>query len=153
MEQILANEGGLVTGPAGTGKSVILKTIMRKLATQEQNIKVCAYTHAAARLVGGMTVSRLLHLEKSLHNAWILIDEISLLPIDTIGALARLSLVGAKFICFGDFDGQFEAMKDRWDTPYSMVQGSEVIRDMRRGYHAHLTTNWRSKDSPELFDF
>ena len=117
VEQILANKGGLVTGPAGTGKSVILRTIMRKLATQEQNIKVCAYTHAAARLVGGMTVSRLLHLDKSLHDAWILIDEISILPIDTIGALARLSLVGAKFICFGDFDGQFEAAKDRWDTP------------------------------------
>ena len=69
-----------------------------------------------------MTVTRLLHYEERLHGAWILVDEISLLPIDTIGMLARFLMVGARFVCFGDFDGQFKAMKDRWDTPYSQVQ-------------------------------
>ena len=49
VEQILANEGGLITGPAGTGKSVILRNIKIILVKQEQKIKVCAYTHAAAR--------------------------------------------------------------------------------------------------------
>ena len=44
-------------------------------------------------------------------------------------------------------------MQDRWDVPYSEVQGSECLRDMCRSLHAHLTTNWRSKESPELFDF
>ena len=69
-----------------------------------------------------------------------LIGEISLLPIDTIGMMARLVLVGAKTVCFGDFDGQFEAMKDRWDSDYSLVPTSECMRDMCKGFHAHLHT-------------
>ena len=148
---IIDNKGGLVTGPAGTGKSVILKQLRAHL--KGEKVFTCAYTHAAARLTGGMTVARLLHFDTRLHDAWILIDEISLLPINTLGMLARLLLVGVKFVCFGDFDGQFEAMQDRWDIPYSEVQGSECLRDMCRSLHAHLKTNWRSKDSPELFDF
>ena len=63
---------------------------------------VCAYTHAAARLVGGMTVARLLKFDARLHDAWILVDEWSLIPIDTLGQLARLQLANAKCVLFGD---------------------------------------------------
>ena len=94
---IIDNKGGLVTGPAGTGKSVILKQLRAHL--KGEKVFTCAYTHAAARLTGGMTVARLLHYDTRLHDAWILIDEISLLPINTIGMMARLLLVGAKFVC------------------------------------------------------
>ena len=127
---VLENEGGLITGPAGTGKSVLLKQIRQAIKDRGETVFTCAYTHAAARLIGGMTVARLLHYGTRLHDAWILIDEISLLPIDTIGMMARLILVGAKIVCFGDLDGQFEAMKDRWDSDYSLVPASECMRDM-----------------------
>ena len=49
--EILANGGALVTGPAGTGKSYLL----HKLKELEPDAIVCAYTHAAARLIGGGT--------------------------------------------------------------------------------------------------
>ena len=42
-----------------------------------------------------------------------IIDEVSLLPIDTLGQIARWQMVGAKFVLFGDFEGQFEAFIDR----------------------------------------
>ena len=51
---IIDNTGGLVTGPAGTGKSVILKQLRTHL--KGEKVFTCAYTHAAARLTGGMTV-------------------------------------------------------------------------------------------------
>ena len=82
---VLKNEGGLITGPAGTGKSVLLKQIRQAIKDRGETVFTCAYTHAAARLIGGMTVARLLHYGTRLHDAWILIDEISLRPIDTIG--------------------------------------------------------------------
>ena len=90
---------GLITGPSGTGKSVTLKQLREHLQKQGEQVYTCAYTRAAARLVNGMTVARLLHYEERLHGAWILIDDISLLPIDTIGMLARFLMAGAIFVC------------------------------------------------------
>ena len=102
-------------------------------------------------LVEGITVASLLFLDTMLQHAWILIDEVSLIPIDTMGMLARAKLVGAKFVCFGDFEGQFDAMKDRWDRVRT-IQDSECMKDMCNRMHFHLTTYWRSTDRAP-FDF
>ena len=75
-----------------------------------------------------------------------------MLPTNTIGMMARLLLVDVEFVCCGYFDGKFEAMQHRRDAPYNKVQGPECFRDMCRSMHAHLTS-FRSKDSPEVFDF
>ena len=80
LRVILRLGGGLVTGAAGTGKSVVIKKLRAALCERNETVFVCAYTHAAAKLVGGWTISRLLHYKMSLHNAWILIDEYSLVP-------------------------------------------------------------------------
>ena len=69
-------EGGLVTGPPGSGKSHLIKKLQALLSSQGQKHVTCAYTHAAARLVGGSTVARLLHFDKRLHDAWVIIDEL-----------------------------------------------------------------------------
>ena len=99
---ILKVEGRLVTGAAGTGKSMIIKRLRTELCERKETVSVCAYTHAAAKLVGGCAIARLLHYKASLHNAWILVDEYSLIPIDTLGQLARLQIVGAKYVlCWG----------------------------------------------------
>ena len=55
-EEIIANGGALVTGPAGAGKSYLL----HKLKELVPDAMVCAYTHAAARLIGGHTVAHVL---------------------------------------------------------------------------------------------
>ena len=149
---ILDAGGGLVTGAAGTGKSRVIHTLYDELVKREERVLKCAYTHAAAKLIGGTTVAHLLHLDKSLHDAWILVDEYSLIPIDTLGQLARHQLVGAKFAVFGDHEGQFEPMRDRWDAPYSMVADSELLNCMCAYRHFKLTQYRRGEDQ-KLFDF
>ena len=44
-------------------------------------------------------------------------------------------------------------MTDRWDSDYSLVPTSECMRDMCKGFHAHLHTNRRSSECQEHFDF
>ena len=57
VDEIVANGGGLVTGAVGTGQITLLRALKDRL---DKHV-VCAYTHAAARLVGGVTVANLLH--------------------------------------------------------------------------------------------
>ena len=66
--------GGLVTGPHGNGKSVLIKKLQAHLTSLGEPHVTCAYTHAPTRPIGGRTVARLLHFNKRLHDAWILID-------------------------------------------------------------------------------
>ena len=124
-QEILDNGGALVTGPAGTGKSYLL----HKLKELEPDAVVCAYTHAAARLIGGHTVAHVL-MSLNTWDKWIFVDEVSLLPLDALGNLARLTLTGAKFVLFGDYDGQFESISDRWAVSSARLQQSQLLRDM-----------------------
>lgn len=150
---IVAAEGGLVTGPPGSGKSHLIKKLQALLTSQGKKHVTCAYTHAAARLVGGSTVARLLHFDKRLHDAWVIIDEVSLLPIDTLGQIARWQYIGVKFAIFGDFEGQFEAFKDRWtQVCYSAVPDSELLRGLCKGMHFHMEVYRRGTDQA-LFDW
>ena len=59
-QEIFDSGGALVTGPAGTGKSYLL----HKLKELEPDTIVCAYTGAAARLIGGSTVAHVLLAQK-----------------------------------------------------------------------------------------
>ena len=86
LASAVANKGMLCLGPAGCGKSVLLKQIQAVLECLGDKVRVCAYTHAACRMVGGETVAHLLHLNASLADTWFLVDEAGLLPISTLGA-------------------------------------------------------------------
>ena len=104
VRTLLHCKGALVTGPAGVGTSFLLNDLRDELVQRGETVYVCAYTHAAARLVGGATVAHLLKLDAKLHNSWITIDEIALCPIDTLGQLARIHIARATFVLFGDFE-------------------------------------------------
>ena len=145
--EILANGVALVTGPAGTGKSYLL----HKLKELEPGAIVCAYTHAAARLVGGHTVAHVL-LSVNTWGKWIFVDEVSLLPLDALGNLARLTLCGAKFVLFGDYDGKFDSVADRWTVSSGRVQQSQLLRDMVKSLWVKLTAYKRGYDE-FLYDF
>ena len=142
-----------MTGAPSVGKSQIIKKLQAHPTTLGESHVTCAYTHAASRLIGGSTVARLLHFDKRLHDAWILIDEVSLLPIDTLGQISRWKMIGAKIVLFGDFDGQFEAFKDRWSNlSYASVPNSELIRSMCNGRRFHTQVYKRGTDQC-LFDW
>ena len=85
-------------------------------------------------------------------DKWIFVDEVSLLPLDALGNLARLTLCGAKFVLFGDYDGQFESVADRWTVSSGRLQQSQLLRDMVKSLWVRLTT-YRRGDDEFLFDF
>ena len=145
----IGNEGMLCLAPAGCGKSVLLKQIRAILRGLKCNVRVCAYTHCACRLVGGETVAHLLHLNKSLKDTWFLVDEVGLLPVSTLGAMSRWMCLGAKFILFGDYEGQFEPFRDRWDM-FQRDGRNALMHQMSNDFCCHLQTYRRGTD-PELF--
>jgi len=79
-----------------------------------------------------------------LHDTWVIIDEISLVPIDMLGQIARWASVGAKFVMFGDFDGQFEAWQDRWSqVSYSDVPNSQLLVTLCKHIRFHMEFSQR----------
>ena len=66
---IATTGGGLVTGAPGVGKSKTIEALQTHLSTLGQRHVTCAYTHAAARLIGGSTIARLFHFDHRLHDA------------------------------------------------------------------------------------
>ena len=146
-EEMLANGGALVTGAAGTGKSYLL----HRPKELEPDALVCAYTHVAAMLIGGHTVAHAL-LASNTWDKWIFVDEVSPLPLDALGNLAHLTLCGAKFVLFGDYDGQFESVADRWTVSSGRLQQPQLLRDMVKSLWVRLTT-YRRGDDEFLFDF
>ena len=150
IERILDNEGGLVLGPAGTGKSTILNALKVVLNAKNCKVKVCSYTHAACRLVGGETVAHLLHLNAALDDTWFLIDEVGLLPVSTLGAMSQWIALGAKFVFFGDFEGQFEPFCDRWNMACDCA--NPLLHNLCNGLCVNLQT-YRSGVDQTLFDW
>ena len=146
----IANEGMLCLAPAGCGKSVLLRQIKAVLEGLQHKVRVCAYTHAACRMVNGETVAHLLHLNGSLADTWFLVDEVGLLPLVTLGAMSRWQFLGARFIFFGDYEGQFEPFRDRWNM--DMRNGdNDLMHQLCNGYH--MTQTYRRGTDPELFSW
>ena len=133
---ILANGGALVTGPAGTGKSYL----PHKLKELVPDAVVCAYMHTTiTRLIGGNRVANVMIAQT--HGACgFSVAEVSLLPLYALGNLARLKPRGAKFVLFGDSDGQFESVADRWSVSSGRVQQTQLLRDMAKSLRVKLKT-------------
>ena len=140
------NGGALVIGAAGSGKSEVLRST--KALHEEVGVKVsvCAYTHAACRLVKGQTIAHLLHLNKQIAKHLFLVDEVGLLPLSTLGAMSKWKAIGGRFMCFGDFDGQFEPFKDRWQMDASLHQHSALMHELCGGLRIELTKYRRGTD-------
>jgi hypothetical protein len=53
-----ANEGAMITGPGGTGKTALISDFKAYVQAQGEICHVLAVTHVAARLAGGETIER-----------------------------------------------------------------------------------------------
>ena len=150
---VYLNEGGLVTGPAGVGKSFVIRALKMLLEAKGKPVRTCAYTHAATRLVGGDTIAHLLHLNNRIQDdTWFIVDEVGLLPLSTLGAMCRWKARGAKFVFFGDFQGQFDAFADRWRYPAENIESSPLLHEFCAGLKLEISEYRRGKDQA-LFDF
>ena len=80
-----------------------------------------------------------------------MVDEVGLLPVSTLGAMSRWARIGAKFILFGDYEGQFEPFKDRWNMSTN-AGNNGLCHQLCNGFRVTLQRYRRSED-PELFDW
>lgn len=147
----MTNGGAEIIGAAGVGKSQIIKALRTSLEQEGQKVIVCAYTHAACRLVGGKTIAHLLHLSATMEDAWIIVDEVGLIPTSTLGDMSRWMAVGAKFVVFGDYQGQFKPFVDKWKLDVC-PEWSPLMHQMCNGLHIKVTEYRRGTDL-ELFNW
>jgi hypothetical protein len=148
---VVANGSALITGFAGTGKTVLNRMINRLL---EGTVVNTAMTHAASRLMpGGQTLAHVIHTHRygKVEGTTVCIDEIGMVGLSTLVRIAAWQLVGANFVLYGDFRGQFEPIVDQWRG--ADVESSGIVRQMARGLHIRLSTNRRAQGDNAHFRF
>ena len=72
---IVANEGACISGAAGTGKTKLIEMIVSEIQKEHPGATIItmAFTHRAARIAGGKTISHCLHRYKDVHDAWAIV--------------------------------------------------------------------------------
>ena len=65
--------------------------------------------------------------------------------------MSRWMQLGAKFVFFGDFKGQFEPFRDRWDMDMNGGR-NDLMHQMCNGLCVALQ-NYRRGTDPELFEW
>jgi hypothetical protein len=120
-EQILKliekNEGLLVDGRAGTGKTYAINKIVDKLSRQGKLCLKSAFTNKACLLIKGKTLHKtlkidnygrmpiktLINLRDNIKPDYIFVDEISMIPKNLWKCLCEVKkFVGCKFVLIGD---------------------------------------------------
>ena len=154
---VVANEGGLVTGVAGTGKTLMLTEIIKvwRLKNPNANVVCGAYTHAAARLMpGGRTLEHWRHKYRRCipKDTVFIIDEISMVPLSLLAVLARWQLLGTKFVLMGDFKGQELPIYDGWKIAGS-IGDTVLVQQLCNSLNFGMCRNRRCSKDPEHFQF
>ena len=85
----------------------------------------------------------------SLADTWFLVDEVGLLPLSTLGAMSKWVCLGARFIFFGDYEGQFEPFRDKWDVDMR-AGNNDLMHELCHGYRVQLEIYRRGTDQ-QLF--
>merc|ERR1712214_232234 len=146
--KIYNNKGGLLTGATGTGKTFLSDMIVDIIAEKEPAAKIirAALTHVAAVLQKGQTIAHILHKYLRRTDAWFIFDEISMIPSQLMGHIARWKLMGNKIILIGDYKGQFLPVYDRWGDSAD-IASSNLLHSLCNGLHINLTVYCRGTDA------
>ncbi len=151
---INSNQGILILGPAGTGKTYLINNVINKL--ENKKILRLAPTNKAALLIKGQTLDRFSYnLINSRKNSikyknidYVFVDEISMVSSKFIKVLLSLKFYNPdiKFIISGDFY-QIPPVKD---NTTKLVSRSKALYELVDGNMCNLTTCKRSNH--ELFN-
>ena len=121
--RLMSLNRAFVEGQAGTGKSFILKTLSDVLEAQGLRVKRCAFTHAAANIIDGVTCHKLFGInmvggvsDKQLRDVManvdvVLVDEMSMVPECIYTVLSQLPW-HVRVYGFGDFN-QHRPVEDK----------------------------------------
>ena len=89
------------------------------------------------------------HLKET--DAWVIFDEVSMIPSQLMGHIARWSMMGNKILLIGDFKGQFLPILDRWGDSEG-IETSNLLLTLCNGVHINSTVYRRGTDLA-LFQF
>jgi hypothetical protein len=154
------NAGITVQGYAGTGKTTLLKQILKKLEEKQKKVIKLAPTNKACLLFQGKTIHKFYielmlsqNYEKKIINMlkttdYIFVDEISMLGSEfyRLLCLIKMYLPNINIIMAGDFN-QLCPVADRWQGNY---KNCGALYDIVDGNKIMLTKCVRS--DKELFD-
>ena len=154
MARKIYNNGGvLLTGAAGTGKTTLSDMVVETIHKETPGAWIirAALTHVAALLQKGQTIAHIMHKHLKGTDAWFIFDEVSMIPSQLMGHIARWKMMGNKIVLIGDFKGQFLPIFDRWG--YSKgIETSNLLHSLCNGVHINLTVYRRGTDLA-LFQF
>ena len=159
LELILKHQGLLLSGAAGTGKSHLLRALMKLLSSKVPGKHIAtALRHNTTMLICGKTIAHYLHKYRSRGGAprpgtIVVIDEWSEVQLHTWAELAQWKLVGVIFVLVGDADGQRKPIFDKWQDAMDSIdiRRSQLIHELCGGFHTHLSVYRRGVDQ-DLFD-
>ena len=100
------NDGALITGLGGVGKSWILNKIRALYNAQNFRTDVIAFTHVQSQNVDGDTVLHDIYNNVRCKERVLIIDEASMIPLRLWSVIASMKYVGCRIIVLGDFAGQ-----------------------------------------------
>ena len=143
-----ANQGALVTGKPGTGKTKFLAELIKTWEAMEAVHFVCgAYTHAASRLMPkGRTLEhwRRAYGRRVPDKTVMAIDEVNMVGISFLAMLGRMQHLGLKFVLMGDFEGQELPLFDGWQC--DRIGDTDLVRQLGNALHITLSRNRRYND-------
>jgi hypothetical protein len=156
LEQAILNDGCLIIGGAGTGKTKIL-------LEGDKDSPVLAPTNASARNANGQTYHMALgmsedgkisegNIKKFKGKPYIRVDEIGMVSFDGLVKLMLLKQsLGITIICFGDLDNQLTPVEHDREFMEEFSYKNHSILKYICGYNkVVLTENFRQKDEPEF---
>ena len=110
-----------------------------------------ALTHVAALLQKGQTIAHIMHKYLKETHAWFIFDEVSMIPSQLMGHIARWKMMGNTVMLIGDYKGQFLPIFDRWGNSMG-IDTSDLLHSLCNGLHINLTVYRRGTDLA-LFQF
>ena len=124
-------------------------------------MQCCAFTHVAAKNIGGCTLHHFAH-KYFFHlcfSGWVVVDEVGQLTLPLVAALNRMLLneragQTVRFILLGDFKGQLLAIQNSWSghaVDNNFLRDSALLKQLAGGNRITLTECRRSDE--KLFGF
>ena len=105
-EALGRNEGCMLHGPPGVGKSYLCRQLVEMLRALGETCVLCAKTHVASKNLGPAAVTLDHFIWKFLYGTcratWIVIDEISMCSVAELNFLQRLKHDQKRFLLLGD---------------------------------------------------
>ena len=136
----------LLSRAGGTGKTTLSDKVVELIQENEPRSRIirAALTHVAALLQKGQTIAHIMYKHLSETDAWFIFDEVSMIPSQLMGHIARWKMMGNKRLRIGDFKGQFLPIFDRWGDSKG-IESSNLLHSLCNGLHINLTVYRRGR--------